>query len=152
MRVPDAVLIEDVEENRRIFKREQARWVAATMFYRVVKRMGLREWEWSFGEPREGGSAGLSDGLLRMGCGRGGEGAIGVKDGREVEESYAERRAKFTYTRGDDPVFKGRKIVLSRRRELMVVRENLSSEVDDEDYVDDGNDETDVSLPEIRRF
>lgn len=147
MRVPDAVLIDHIEENRRTFRREQARWVTVTMVHRVMKKMGLRQWEWSFGEPREGGSAAWNGGLLGTVCDRGREGVI---DGRGGRESYAERRAKFTYTRGDDPVFKGRKFVLSRRKELMVVREDLADEVDDEEYVDDGNDETDVDLAEVR--
>ena len=80
--------------------------------------------------------------------------ALAVVDGDEedsvegqfprTDRTYAQRRAAFSYTYGDDPVFRGRKIVRGRGRQrgLVAVAGDWASVVSDEDksYVPDGKD------------
>jgi len=73
------------------------------LLQRITRKTGLREWEWSAGEPFD---ADVTD-----------ESAIDDDEENEVgTETYARRRAAFTYTYGDDPIYCGRKIVLGRGR------------------------------------
>jgi len=109
----------------------QHAWREEVLLRRIAKSVGLREWEWSVGEPFDtnAGSA--------------------VDDEREREseselETYAKRQAAFTYTYGDDPIFRGRRIVLGggRRRGLCYVPGDFSNLVsyEDETYVPDRED------------
>lgn len=111
----------------------QRKWREEVLLRRITKSVGLREWEWSVGEPIDSDA----------------DSAIDDESESESEsETYAKRQATFTYTYGDDPVFRGRRIVLGRRRGLRYVPGDSSNVVSYEDqmYVPDKED-----LPNDRR-
>lgn len=100
-------------------------WREEVLLRRTAKSVGLREWEWSLGEPFDSG-------------------ADSAVDDETESESCAQRRAAFTYTHGDVPIFRGRRIVLGRgqRRGLCYVPGDFSDLVsyEDEVYVPDRED------------
>lgn len=105
------------------------KWREEVLLQRIAKAVGLREWEWSVGEPFE--PAAVDDDQTDP-------------EPETKPTSYAKRRAAFTYTYGDDPVFRGRKVVLGRgrRRGLCYVPGDFAGLVscEDEAYVPDSED------------
>ncbi|KAK5941716.1 hypothetical protein PMZ80_005666 [Knufia obscura] len=119
---------------------------------RVSKGVGLREWEWSCGEPFDDDDedeSAVDDG--EEGVNEVEEGSEGAFKGNRDESkssteqrrpsTYAKRRQAFTYTHGDDPIFRGRRIVLGcgRQRGLVALKGDWSDKVSEEDqrYVPD---------------
>lgn len=129
-RIPAWVIVSECSDGPsgdqvRMFRHK---WREEILLQRIAKSVGLREWEWSVGEPFD--PAAVDD---------------ETDSAPETNPtSYAKRRAAFTYTYGDDPVFRGRKVVLGRgrRRGLCYVPGDFCGLVsrEDEAYMPDRED------------
>lgn len=114
--------------------------------WRLLKRVGLREWEWTCGEPTHSDTT--SDSITgedssdnsapesssrklrpRSGCSTNTK----TQHSTPPPQTYAQRVENFTYTYGDDPLFRGRKMNFTSRRELIALKGDYSNEISPED-------------------
>jgi hypothetical protein len=108
-------------------------WVYAATS-RLKQAHGLREWKWTFGEPEEGNDPELEQSASGMAE----DTAVNSNEGKGQQTlSYASRMKTFTYTRGDDPMWKGKRYYYLRGKGLRVERGDFPNEMsqEDEDYI-----------------
>lgn len=101
---------------------------------RMLKHVGLREWEWSCGEPfYDDTGADADDGDFKEAI----ESDTSEEDKDLVKMSYRKRVEAFTYTRADDPICKSRKIEVCVPRQNIVIwsEPDYGDEVDEPEYV-----------------
>lgn len=89
----------------------------STIRHRLKKGVGLREWEWTCGEPSNESTQGDNSEIVTSHC----------------PETYEARVKQFTYTRGEDPIFRGRRMKLGRGRTIIQSKPEFSEEVSQED-------------------
>lgn len=94
-----------------------------TIRHRLREAIGLREWEWSAGEPSsdepeiDNEASGLSP----------------SSSPAAQADTYQSRVKHFTYTRGEDPIFRGRRMRLGRGPFIVRMKGDFSDEVSKED-------------------
>lgn len=152
MKAPTEVMIEVLKDEPRCldFLAGNADfWRGICIFGRLKRKMCLRDWEWSIGEPQRL----PSDEIIN-------ESAAHVNNRKEKDKPalnarednmrFVERVENFTYMRKDDPIFRGRKVVLGKEDRPKWVRGSFPDEVDDEvfeydtDFEDTCTDEQEV--------
>lgn len=146
-KVPTCALVDKLEARHEYLqcalKLETWEWVA---MLRLKKQTGLREWSWAMGEPEE--SSQIAD---DEDC----RDKTSIADESREEAitishkplTYAERVKTFTYTRGDDPMWKGDHYYLRRSNDSYIIRRegDFSNEVskEDQDFVPKVDDDID---------
>lgn len=100
---------------------------------RMLKHVGLREWEWSCGEPFYDDADVSADGDSKEVT----ESVSSDEDPDLLKLSYRKRVEAFTYTRADDPICKSRKIEVCVPRQNIVIwsEPDYGDEVDEPEYV-----------------
>lgn len=121
LKVPVSALVEKLEHKEDAWyrwKRDHWKMIAGL---RLMKKKGLREWEWTFGEPEETEEvvrpkANMADPNPDKLTTRKSEDQRTINSESCQPLTYAERVRTFTYTLGDDPMWKGNRYYIVRGR------------------------------------